>query len=197
MGYTTDFTGEFEVTPPLAEHHAAYLARFSQTRRMARDPLVTEHFYDPLRKAVGLEVGPAGDYFVGDEDAFGQTHTPDILDYNTPPGQRVEIHWEGLARLNEPRIVEGHDRPQPGLWCHWTPNEDGTAIEWDGGEKFYDYIDWLAYLIEHFLAPWGYALNGEVQWEGEDSDDRGMIRVSDNVMQIGRAVVTYDFGEDE
>ena len=48
-------------------------------------------------------------------------------------------------------------------------------------------------LIEHFFKRWGYTLNGEVEWEGEDSEDRGMIRVVDNVVSIGRAKITYDF----
>jgi hypothetical protein len=37
MGYTTTFEGSFAVTPPLTPEHACYLARFSGSRRMARD----------------------------------------------------------------------------------------------------------------------------------------------------------------
>jgi hypothetical protein len=39
---------------------------------------------------------------------------------------------------------------------------------------------WLKLLTEHFLAPKGYVSNGEVLWEGEDSDDAGCIYVKDN-----------------
>jgi hypothetical protein len=39
---------------------------------------------------------------------------------------------------------------------------------------------WLKLLAEHFLAPKGYVSNGEVLWEGEDSDDAGCIYVKDN-----------------
>jgi hypothetical protein len=68
------------------------------------------------------------------------------------------------------------------LWCKWAPSEDHTAILWDEGEKFYDYIEWLEYLIQHFLVPWGYVVNGEVHWVGEDDLDRGTITVRHNVV---------------
>ena len=71
---------------------------------------------------------------------------------------------------------------QPSLWCQWVPTDDGTAIEWDGVEKFYDYVAWLEYLIEHFFAPWGYVLNGVVDYQGEEISDHGSIVVENNVV---------------
>jgi hypothetical protein len=70
------------------------------------------------------------------------------------------------------------------LWCQWTPNEDGSAIQWDGGEKFYNYIEWLQYLIENFISRWGYKLNGEVCWNGEDESDSGILSLKDNVLTV-------------
>lgn len=49
------------------------------------------------------------------------------------------------------------------LYCQWVPTEDGEGIKWDGGEKFYSYTKWLQYLIDNFLIPNGYVLNGEVE----------------------------------
>jgi hypothetical protein len=72
---------------------------------------------------------------------------------------------------------------QPGLWCGWTANEDGTAIVWNQREKFYNYVEWLEYLIERFLGPWGYVLNGEMTWQGERTTDQGTLRVRDNVVK--------------
>jgi hypothetical protein len=72
------------------------------------------------------------------------------------------------------------------------PNDDGTAIVWDGGEKFYEYVDWIEYLINNFLQPWGYVLNGEVEWFGEDRDDRGLIVVDNNAVSTKTAVVSYE-----
>ena len=61
---------------------------------------------------------------------------------------------DGDEQDNGPDVIYDHNSPpegQPGLWCHWVPNDDGTAIEWDGGEKFNHSAEWMAYLIEHFL----------------------------------------------
>jgi hypothetical protein len=136
--------------------HAAYLTAFSNTRRMKRDAKEAEKFPDPVRLAVGLPIGKEGGYFVGGSGFKGQNDDASVLDHNRPPSG------------------------QPGLWCQWIPDRYGRAIVWDRGEKFYDYVEWLQYLIKHFLKPWGYVLNGEVQWRGEDRDDRGVIAVSAN-----------------
>ena len=71
---------------------------------------------------------------------------------------------------------------QPGLWCQWVPSSDNQGLEWDGGEKFYSYTEWLKYLVKQFLAPWGYVLSGSVAWDGEDHSDRGTLVVRNNVV---------------
>jgi len=48
-------------------------------------------------------------------------------------------------------------------------------LEWDRGEKFYDYAEWLKYLIDTFLTPWGIELSGEVTWQGEEVGDVGVL----------------------
>jgi hypothetical protein len=55
---------------------------------------------------------------------------------------------------------------------------------WNGAEKFYYYVKWLEYLIEHFLAPWGYVLNGTVTWQGEEGEDQGTITLADNDVTV-------------
>ena len=78
---------------------------------------------DPIRQAAGLPIGDEAAYFVGGKGDFGQDHDNSIVDYNEPP------------------------TGQPGLWCQWII-EDNEII-WDGGEKFYNYIEWIEYLIEN------------------------------------------------
>lgn len=156
MGYTTDFSGEFKLDKPLAPEHLAYLTKFNETRRIQRDAQIAATLPDPERVAVGLPVGPEGDFFVGGQGFMGQDGDDSIVSYNSPPSS------------------------QPGLWCQWTPNDDGTAIVWDEGEKFYEYTEWLWYLVENFLKPWNYTLNGTVRWQGEDPDDKGVITVKNN-----------------
>lgn len=158
MGYHTDFTGRFTVEPQLTLEHAAYLKAFSQTRRMRRDARAAHH-PDPVREAAGIkDAGLQGGYFVGAGGHCGQVDSPDVVDYNNPP------------------------RGQPGLWCQWVPTEDGKGIEWDEGEKFYDYEEWLEYIIGHFLEPWGYTVTGEVEWSGDEQGDVGVLVVKSNVV---------------
>ena len=164
MGYTTEFCGKFTLDRQLSPEHAEYLRAFAGTRRMKRNEARASLLPDPVREAAGLPVGPDGGYFVGGED-LGQAETPDIVEYNGPPAG------------------------QPGLWCQWVPTEDDRGVEWDGGEKFYNYVEWLRYLVGNFLAPWGYVLSGEVSWQGEDHDDRGVIVARDGEVLPGVADV--------
>jgi hypothetical protein len=85
---------------------------------------------------------------------------------------------------------------QPGLYCGWMPNENGTAIIWDEAEKFYEYVNWMHYLIDHFFIPWGITLNGEMDFFGEDKDDRGNITIVDNVIDINYSD-DYSSSDDE
>jgi hypothetical protein len=96
-----------------------------------------------------------------------------------------------LIKFSETRHCseENHNKPplgQPGLWCQWTPSSDGTQLVWDGGEKFYNYIEWLEYLIDNVLTPKGYKLTGDVRWRGEDFDDIGVISVKDSKIGVLR-----------
>ena len=62
--------------------------------------------------------------------------------------------------------------------------QDGTAITWNGAEKFYEYDKWIRYLIASFLEPWGYTVNGDVRWAGEERGDVGVISVRRNNVRI-------------
>lgn len=162
MGYSTEFEGRFNLDKELASEHSAYLNAFSDTRRMSRNSKVAETLPDPIRLAAKLPIGQDGEFFVGNTDFGGQGRDESIKDYNHPPFT------------------------QPGLWCKWVVNSDNNSIEWDGGEKFYSYVEWLQYLITNFLAPWDYILNGEVKWHGEEWGDAGKIIVKDNKIIIKR-----------
>ncbi len=112
---------------------------------------------DSARVAVGLPLGEDCGYFVN-QKWDEENDWISVIDYNLPPSG------------------------QPGLWCQWIPTSDGRGIQWNGGEKFYHYIAWLQYLIIHFLEPWGYLLNGSVNWMGEDPSDTGHITVENNLI---------------
>ncbi|KAJ3275678.1 hypothetical protein HK104_003862, partial [Borealophlyctis nickersoniae] len=154
MGYTTVFKGEFKLEPTLNKPQMDYLQKFSETRRMKRNP---DMLVDSTAEAVGFaDLGADGEYFVSGAGFAGQDNTPDVLDHNEPPGK------------------------QPSLWCQWVPNEDGTALIWNGAEKFYEYHEWLKYIIEKFMMPWGIKCNGTMLCCGEDPKDASEIQVVDN-----------------
>ena len=164
MGYTTDFDGALKISPTLTDAQVKYLQAFNNSRRMKRSPirlmvLTPSVFPNPLHTTVGLGIGEDGQYFVDGNGFKGQDKDNSIVEYNSPPSG------------------------QPSLWCQWTVSSDGTALEWDDGEKFYEYTRWLEYLIEHFFTPWGRSLDGRIHWYGEDSEDRGTIYVKDNVVE--------------
>lgn len=158
MGYSTDFVGTLKTDKPLTLVHATYLRHFSASRRMKRDVVKSTLLPDPHRISVGLPSGVEACFFVGD-DLSGCGHRQDasIVDHNKPP------------------------KGQPGSWCDWTVNDQGE-LEWNGSEKFSCYIQWLQYLIDNFYEPWGYKLNGSINWQGEDDNDAGTITVVNNVV---------------
>lgn len=135
--------------------------------------------------------GVDGEYFVGAGGFAGQDNDASVIDNNTPPGQ---IGWDEDSSFdryekNQKRAEEG--LCQPGLWCQWIINDDNELV-WDGGEKFYSYVEWLKYLITNFFQPWGVLLNGEITWEGEESSDLGKIVVTDNMVTVLNGSVNYN-----
>lgn len=83
---------------------------------------------------------------------------------------------------------EHKNQGRPGTYCQWAPNLDGTALEWDGGEKFYEYVAWLRCLLD-MLKHFGYQVNGQSFWYGDDRNDRGRLDVKDNALKVYKATV--------
>ena len=157
MGYDTDIIGELHLSPPLNQAQIDYLNKFSETRRVIRSPKEVKELPDPLRIAVGIqEVGIDAEYYVGGKSYDVCKSDVGVIDVNMPPGR------------------------QPGLWCQWVPTDDGTKLIWNDSEKFYEYIKWLRYIINHFLKRWGITSNGQIFWDGEDVLDIGTITVINN-----------------
>lgn len=84
---------------------------------------------------------------------------------------------EKLGKLADDR----HDATEfPGNYCQWVPTDDGLGIAWDQNEKFYDYVEWLQYVIDEILKPAGYELIGMVEYQGDDVDDHGYLTIEDD-----------------
>jgi len=65
----------------------------------------------------------------------------------------------------------------PGGYCQWRLTKDCMGIEWDGGEKFYDYDAWLQWIIDTILTPSGLRLSGTVDYSGEVARDVGVLTI--------------------
>lgn len=132
-------------------------------------------------------------------DAGIAIQSPDPLRLKV--GLPIGVEGEFYVGDDDAGVQDQNEQPvtQPGLWNHWVPTDDGEGIEWDGGEKFYEYVKWLKYIVKNFIQPWGYTLNGEVTWEGEDNKDIGKLIVKDNKVTTKKAKITYtvDYDEEE
>lgn len=160
MGYSTDFYGSVSFNKPIADELKNYINKFSATRRMKRDvEKIKKIFPDWDKNCFNGNLGVDGEYFVGGNGFLGQDVDDSIVGYNAPP------------------------KTQPSLWCQWMIDDDGNLV-WDGGDKFYNYAEWLVYLIDNFIDPSGYICNGEIEFQGEDINDFGTIYVKDNVVTV-------------
>lgn len=159
MGYSTEFNGTLTFNKPVTEELKTYINKFSNVRHMKRDVNKLKEVHPNWQnECYKGTLGHDGEYFIGGTGFMGQGNDKDIINNNQPAF--------GV----------------PGLWCQWIINDD-NELEWDGKEKFYGYVEWLNYLIHHFFEPEGYILNGTINFKGEDSDDRGYIRVTNNIVE--------------
>ena len=128
-----------------------------------------------------------GPLYAQNDGDFGQSDPGDVIDGNRP-------HPD-----------------QPGLWCQWVPVDDGHAIEWDGGEKFYESAAWMKYIVEKLLAPSArryidahlsddirlaaftcdHVVNGRIEAQGEDSSDQWVLIVENNIVKVAEAVISF------
>lgn len=157
MGYTTWFNGTLQFNKPITEELKNYINSFARTRHMKRNVDKIKRI-DPQweSKCFDGNLGLDGEYYIGE---YSYYNDKSVINYNIPP---TNI---------------------PSLWCQWIINKNGE-LEWDGGEKFYEYVAWLNYLIENFFKPKGYVLNGVIDYYGEDDQDYGRIKVKDNKVSV-------------
>lgn len=157
MGYTTEFYGALTITPPIDDQVKHFINQLNQTRRMKRDAEQLEKlgFCD--------DYGVDGEFFV----------------------QENAIHALGFNDMTDPTIVNINQPPatQPGLWMQWCINDEGELV-WDEGEKFYESVAWLQYLIDRIFEPAGYKLNGRIECQGENHFDHWFIHVTDNCIAV-------------
>lgn len=129
-------------------------------------------------------------------------------------GGPLFVKGEGWTSRGNPDTVYEHNGPdpdQPGLWCQWVPTEDGTALTWDGVEKFYNSLEWMTYIVTNLLAPsarpyidahleederlksftCNHVLNGTIDADGEDPDDIWQLIVTNNAVTAAEGKIVY------
>ena len=124
-----------------------------------------------IRKQVNLLYGDEAEFFcmdVKNRNPMLDKIPAIVVSYNYPPASQPAS--------------------QPGLWCGWKPSDDGNRIIYDGSE-------WIQYIVNKFLIPWGHQLNGVVEWHGEDDDDTGTITIVNNIITIRHSEGPH-YGED-
>ncbi len=96
--------------------------------------------------------------------------------FTKSPEAKVLKQIKDLAELHSP----GSRAPDmPGSWCQWILNDKWDGICWDGGEKFYLFIEWAQYILDKILKPAGIGLAGVIQYRGEEFSDMGDLVVDD------------------
>ena len=88
--------------------------------------------------------------------------------------------------LWEEFIEERHEKDDgdncPGYWCQWEVDID--RIKWDGQEKFYYHEEWMQYMLDKFIIPWGLIANGTIDYIGDEAGDVSTLTVKDNVITV-------------
>ncbi len=163
MGYNTDFRYSFDITfkdESKKKEIITLVNGLAGTRRMKRDMSLADFPLELEPSAYGIE----GEFYfppIEGNNWLGQEKDSTVLNSNYPP------------------------LTQPGLWLQWiiVDNEDDSyTLEWDGSEKFYEYVAWLRYLLDYIFIPGEVVLNGEVEYRGEEWDDHGTITIKDNII---------------
>jgi len=104
---------------------------------------------------------------------FDKTLTKDMVDtYNKFANTRHEDGYKPNGK--------------PSIWLQWEITEENGKyfLIWDECEKFYNYVEWLEYVIKYVFKGWGLKLNGSFEWRGDEWEDTGQIIVKDNVVVV-------------
>jgi hypothetical protein len=158
MGYTTEFIGSVTITPPLNEHEAVFLRKFSGTRRM------------------DCEQGP---YFV-DRGGFagqgGPGHNEGVINSNLPPEGQPGLWCQWVPSEDLAHIVwdGGEKFYNYRGWLTYIIDHFFMAGAHAQGQPGF----------EHFT--FNHVVNGVIDAEGEDGE-RSQVIVRDNIVEGGQA----------
>jgi|TARA_R100000479_G_scaffold171555_1_gene115209 hypothetical protein len=115
------------------------------------------------------------------------------------PSEQQE--WETIRNeRHDSQYNYGDERREfPSMWCGFEVS--GDCFSWDGGEKTYEGVGWIKFFIDK-LKEWSknesiYAW-GEMEWDGEESDDIGKVVVEfatntgEQIVKVQQGSIMYD-----
>ena len=97
--------------------------------------------------------------------------------------------------VSEERVRRHNDELNyPGIWLQWKIIEDNNQffLEWDGGEKFYNSVEWLSWIIDNIFKINNITINGKIYLFENHSENTGVIYVKNNNV---RFISLKDFSE--
>ena len=97
--------------------------------------------------------------------------------------QFIDVFNDNVWRRKSERTKE-LDKDAPQSRCSWYIEKNTNCLTWNGEEKFYEYVEWLEFLIKKFFTPLNYVLSGDVEWIGEDRSDFGTISIKNNTVTV-------------
>lgn len=107
---------------------------------------------------------------------------------NKPLTDELKQQWKAIYDNGVPKVKEPL---YPSDYLQWIFTPDGMEIKWDGEEKFYGYVIWLKWIVDKFLIPNGYILNGTVKYQADDDkDERGFLIVQKNIIKKTHQTLT-------
>lgn len=123
--------------------------------------------------------------------ACGKVEDPLRLAVGLPAGM-----WTIVNSFPSP-LVLSYNCPcmAPSYNCPWQIYQDGSAISWNKIEKPKAYDAWLQVLAT-LMKFWGHNLRGNIQYEGEDLEHKGTLKVDTTMHPIqwtqtsGRALMS-------
>lgn len=99
-------------------------------------------------------------------------------------GEDIRDHLEWL---------EGGFEEKDLYYVQFEINDDFSGIEWDGSEKFYGSVDCVNLLTKEMrkVRP-DFEFTGELQAQGEEADDRWILRMKDGIAKGVKLVSSGD-----
>lgn len=163
MGYTTYFTGEINIDPPLNPTEIAYLEQFAGTRRMNRSN---------------------GPYFIGGEGFCGQGDNGDVIDHNQPDKSQPGLWCQWIPGSDGECLVwdDGEKFYHAGEWMEYIIDHflraSALAVQ-SGDPQFKDFQPHIC--------------NGTIEASGEESGDIWRIVVTDNDVMVEQAEICWPY----